>query len=80
MSSGFGKRGGDGLHYLRTYPRLMKWINTCGGCGAIGHKPELPKEITRRGGQWTVCAQNLRSMFNELAVNDAGLCEMCSGE
>lgn len=80
MGSRFIKHGQDGLDYIRMYPRLMKWINTCSGCGAIGHKPELPEQITRKGGQWTVCAQNLRRFFKELVVNDVGLCGICGGD
>lgn len=72
----------DGEDYLKQYPKLRKWMNTCVCCGRIGHKPELPKALTSSGsgGEFiTAAAGNLRAYFSPLEVNEYGLCEICSG-
>ncbi len=65
--------GEDGENYLTRYPKLMKWINQCGGCQSKGYKPELPDEIYPGGG-----AQNLREYFRVMAFDGRGLCLVCS--
>lgn len=67
----------NGNRYLQNYPRLWKWINKCVGCQTIGYKPELPANITRKGGMVTGAAQNLRRFFNELRINEDGFCDQC---
>jgi hypothetical protein len=61
--------------YLRQYPHLHQWVNVCGGCGARGYKPDLPDNIY----PWfSVAADNLRSYFRPLGLNEMGLCEQCA--
>lgn len=60
----------DGLLYLDMYPGLRKWTNQCVTCQRLGYRPELPEEH--------VAANNLRSFFPELALNDQGLCDQCA--
>ncbi len=75
------KRKGDGLDYLKQYPKLNKWMNTCICCGSVGYKPELPDAITTRvGGRGeieTFGAQCIRSSFQPLKVNELSICEVC---
>lgn len=70
----------EGLNYLKQYPELNKWINTCICCGSKGYNPKLPKELTSRGGTGeyiTASARNLRRYFQPLSVNELGICETC---
>jgi len=74
------KRKGDGLDYLKQYPKLNKWMNTCICCGGVGYKPELPDVLTTNGLQEeieTAGARNIRRFFQPLPVNDLGICEDC---
>lgn len=69
-----------GLNYLKQYPKLSKWINTCVCCGSIGYSPNLPTEITKNWGQGefsTAATQNIRSYFQPLDVNEMSVCETC---
>ena len=59
--------------YLKSYPEINKWLNTCVVCQSTGYKPELPNSIPP--GQ---LAQNIRKYWNELEVNDIGICVQCS--
>lgn len=70
----------EGNEYLKLYPKLEKWMNTCICCGRTGYKPDLPKNITTRfGGQEfaTAGAANIRRYFNPLEVNEFGVCVVC---
>lgn len=70
----------EGLDYLRKYPQLSKWINTCICCGSMGYNPKLPKSLTRNLGQGefsTISAQNIRKYFNPMSINELGMCETC---
>ena len=74
------KRKDEALDYLKSYPELKKWINTCACCGKIGYNPELPTVLTRSsrtGEHWTAAAQNLRKYNQPLPVNELGICEVC---
>jgi len=64
-----------GDKYLEQYPRLSRWINVCVGCGAKGYKPDLPEDIYPHP---SFATYNLRELFNPLAVNELGLCEVCA--
>jgi hypothetical protein len=68
-----GARFSDGEGYLRMYPRLLKWINVCTGCGAKGYKPEMPPHNDQNFG-----VQNLRRYFKPLALNQLDRCEQCA--
>lgn len=65
-----GTGGGNG--YLRMYPKLKKWMNQCIGCQTKGFKPEMPKKLPPGGPSLL-----LQHYFNELALNDGGLCREC---
>lgn len=41
-------------------------------CHTIGYKPNMPEKITPG-----VMAENLRKLFNELKINDIGICADC---
>jgi len=68
------KRQSDIDEYLRRFPGIAKWLQTCVGCGARGYRPDLPENIYphRSAG-----AKNLRRMFQPLALNKLGFCEQC---
>jgi hypothetical protein len=67
-------KAGDGLLYLKMYPKqTQRWMNRCGACQRLGYKPEMPEDITPG-----CLAQNLRSYFEPLLVNEIGLCPMCA--
>ena len=73
-------RKDEGLDYIKSFPELKKWINTCVCCGSIGYNPEMPEVLTRRSGtgeHWTVAAQNIRKYFQPLRVNELSICDMC---
>lgn len=60
--------------YVKQYPaKTNKWLNECLACGSIGYKPEMPEKIHPG-----LLAENLRSLFTLLAVNEISLCENCS--
>ena len=63
----------EGDLYLREYPHLLKWINQCVACQHRGYKPEMPSEIFPG-----VAARNLRKYFDELVLNEKGLCAQCA--
>ena len=65
-------------------PQYRRWLNQCVACGRIGFKPELPERTTARlrlGSDFadfkTGIGQTIRAAFEELAVDDCGLCEVC---
>ncbi len=75
-----GYRHDEGLDYIKQYPKLRKWINTCICCGSTGYNPELPEALTKNWGQGeftTAAARNIRKYFNLLRVNELGICETC---
>ena len=61
--------------YLKTYPRLRKWINECPICHAIGYKPEMPEHIS---GEFSIAGKNIRKMLKPMAVDEIGFCLICS--
>ena len=75
-----------GQRYLDKYPRLMKWMNQCVSCQAIGYKPEMPdsaeshrelrlKQTPSEGAEF----MNIRYRFKCLPLNEHGLCDVCQG-
>ena len=64
----------DSELYLKTYPKLLKWINVCPFCKKKGYKPEMPESIGLAG---SVAAKNLRSYFQPLEVDEYGICLDC---
>ena len=61
--------------YLSMYPDLHRWLNACVACGRRGYKPDLPENIYPH---FNVAATNLRAMFEELAVDENGMCSVCA--
>ncbi len=59
--------------YLKSYPKIRKWLNFCIICQDVGYKPELPENI-KPG----LLAQNIRKYWRELKINDLGICIQCS--
>ena len=72
----------DGDAYLKLHPReTARWMNTCAACGRRGYKPEMPRVITTRLGReeiQTALATHVRNNFEQLALNDADLCDQCA--
>lgn len=70
----------EGLNYIKSYPKLKKWINECIICGNVGYNPELPEKLTSNLGNGefqTFGADIIRAYFQPLAVNELGICEVC---
>jgi hypothetical protein len=59
--------------YLKQFPKASKWLNQCLICHTVGYKPELPDKIYPG-----FLAENIRSMFSSLAVNEISICDECS--
>jgi len=63
-----------GQKYLKQFPDLGRWINTCVVCARTGYKPELPDQIR----PWpTEASHNLRKYFEPLPIDEFGRCEEC---
>ena len=61
------------INYSKQFPKMEKWLNHCITCGFIGYKPELPHDIFPG-----VLAQNIRSFYSVLKVDELGICEQCA--
>ncbi len=59
--------------YLKQFPETRKWLNECLICHSIGYKPELPEKIYPG-----LLAENIRSMFSTLNVNELSICGECA--
>jgi hypothetical protein len=59
--------------YLNQLPATRIWLNECLICHSLGYKPELPDTIYPGR-----MAENIRSLFSPLAVNELNLCEDCA--
>lgn len=53
----------EALNYLKQYPKMTKWMNTCSCCGTMGYNPDMPEKIISRDGNG--------------GVNDMGMCDIC---
>ena len=60
--------------FLKQYPELQRWINTCVGCSRIGYRPEMRDEFFHAG----IGAAQIRRFFEELFVTEQGLCSDCA--
>lgn len=70
----------EALNYLKQYPKMAKWMNTCICCGSMGYNPDMPDKITSRDGNGeydTVFSRNIKKYFFPLRVNDMGMCDTC---
>ena len=70
----------EALNYLKQYPKMAKWMNTCICCGSMGYNPDMPDKITSRDGSGeynTVFSRNIKKYFSPLRVNDMGMCDIC---
>lgn len=68
------------LNYLKQYPKMTKWINTCICCGSMGYDPDMPDVITSRDGNGeyiTAFSRNIKNYFSPLRVDDVGMCDIC---
>jgi len=63
----------DRATYHKQYPETGKWLNECLICHSIGYKPELPKNIFPG-----MLAENIRSLFNPLALDELSICDDCA--
>lgn len=63
-----------GEEYIKAFPQFKKWINECICCHRKGYKPEMPEHI---GGEISMAGGQIRKYFNELSLNEDGLCEVC---
>ena len=61
-------------HLFELSPSFQKWIHTCDSCGLQGYKPEMRAEYFFAG----VGARDIKKLFDELPLNDLGLCSKCS--
>lgn len=59
--------------YRKQYPQCDKWLQQCIICQAEGYKSEMPQKIGVG-----FLAQNIRRFYDELALNEIGLCEICA--
>ena len=60
---------------LRKYSYLREWVNECAVCHHRGYRPDLPGQ--ERGARYSTHAR-LRRLFDELALDERGMCEQCS--
>ena len=65
-----------GEEYIRSFPKLKKWINECQCCHSKGYKPSLPDKITTVEGSFEV--YYIKKYFKPLEINEMGLCKVCS--
>ena len=63
----------DRKAYLKQYPQIRKWLNECLICHSIGYKPEMPENINPG-----LLANNIRSLFSILEVNEFRICKVCA--
>jgi len=63
----------DKEQYRKQYPQCEKWLQQCLICQTEGYKPEMPKQIGIG-----LLAQNVRKYYDELPLNEIGLCEACA--
>lgn len=73
-------RKNEELNYLKQYPKMSKWINTCICCGSMGYDPDMPDVITSRDGNGeygTAFSRNIKIFFSPLKLDDMGMCEIC---
>ena len=68
---------GEGNDYIKQYPGLKKWINTCICCGKSGYKPDLPEALINKWGDETAAAYHIRKYFRPMKVNEVSICEDC---
>ena len=58
--------------YRKQYPQCEKWLQQCLICQTVGYKPEMPEQIGEG-----LLSQTIRKLYNELELNEIGLCEVC---
>lgn len=60
--------------FLEEAPRMRKWVHECVSCHHRGYKPELPESQFDNS---AVTATQLRRLVDEMALDEAGVCEQC---
>lgn len=69
-----GNQKRDLENFLEQAPWMRKWVHECVSCHHRGYKPELPEsEFDNR----TPAATTLCRLVNEMALDEAGVCEQC---
>lgn len=58
--------------YLKDYPQLHKWVNTCIICGAKGYNPQIDVKEEK------IAINNLKSILPPLEVNELKMCSTCA--
>ena len=60
--------------FFEQYPSMRRWVNECVTCHRKGYRPEtpLPEEETMYPTPW-----HLRRYFDELDLDESGVCEQC---
>jgi hypothetical protein len=79
------KNFNKGEEYIRSCPELGRWIKQCVQCQVRGYDPNMPDEVGFVSSYWkakgwknTHTARYIRKYFKSLALDDCGLCEVCS--
>ena len=81
----YDRSANKGEEYIRSYPELQRWIKQCGQCQARGYDPNMPDEVGFVSAYWKAkgwpnlhTARYIRKYFKPLALDECGLCEVCS--
>jgi hypothetical protein len=64
----------DAEKYLRPDSYLRQWVNECVVCHYKGYKPVMPEPTFD---STMLTAAKLRRLFDELELDENGLCEQC---
>ena len=67
----FGRNKGEA--YLKPFPHLAKWLNTCSACQMVGYKPELAEQLS-----YSFAPRYLRRWFKQLELDEHGRCPECA--
>ncbi len=51
----------EALNYLKQYPKMTKWMNTCICCGTMGYNPDMPEKRLLR----EMAMENITLYFQE---------------
>lgn len=68
-------KNNKGEEYIKTFPKLEKWINECVCCHRKGYDPLMPNKITTVTGSLEV--YYIKKYFKPLTLNEEGLCSQC---
>ena len=63
----------EGEAYLKLFPDLAKWLNTCATCRMVGYKPDLPEKLGS-----SFAPSYLRRWFKQLELDEHGRFPECA--